>query len=148
MSEALFQEAARDIAEMEAFLATFNFTLDKVPSDGGWTASQCLAHLADAEISLSLRIRMMLTSEDYNFAGWDEDAFAELKKDRDSRTSVAVFNSLRTSNIELLSGLNEQQLVRMGRKANGEPISIIDYFAAMSRHVRNHLEQASKAAQG
>lgn len=148
MTDLIFQQANGDIAEVEAFLASFGLTMDKVPADGGWTASQCLAHLADAEISLSLRIRMMLTSDDYNFSNWDEDAFAVLKRDRDPKTSVSVFKSLRTSNVELLEGLNSEMLARTGKRANGEPISIIDYFSMMSRHVRSHLAQAVKAAQG
>jgi len=121
--------------------------MDKVPNDGGWTASQCLAHLADAEISLALRIRMMLTSKDYKFANWDEDAFAALRTHRDPNGSLEVFRSLRRSNLELLSDLSESQFELTGIRANGEAIKLIDYVAMMSRHVRNHLEQAMRAAQ-
>jgi len=126
----------------------FRLTINRIPSDGGWTASQCLAHLADAEISLALRIRMMLTSERYSFANWDEDAFAAIKIDRDPQTSVAVFRSIRESNLEILAGLKSSDFERTGIRANGETITLGDYVAMMSRHVRAHLEQAVKAAQG
>jgi hypothetical protein len=122
--------------------------MDRKPADGGWTASQCLAHLADAEISLSLRMRMMLTADDYNFTSWDEDAFAVIKEDREPKNSVDTFNSLRRGNLEILETLDESKLTRTGIRQNGEKISIIDYVALMSRHVRVHLEQAVKAAQG
>jgi len=148
MSREIIETSQKDIAEVEGFFTAFRLTMNRIPSDGGWTASQCLAHLADAEISLALRIRMMLTSERYSFANWDEDAFAAIKIDRDPQTSVAVFRSIRESNLEILAGLKSSDFERTGIRANGETITLGDYVAMMSRHVRAHLEQAVKAAQG
>lgn len=148
MSSEIIESSRQDIAKVEEFFRAFRLTMDRAPSDGGWSASQCLAHLADAEISLSLRIRMMLTSASYNFANWDEDAFAAIKVDRDPQTSVEVFKSLRESNLEILAGLRAEDYKRTGIRANGEAITIEDYVAMMSRHVRAHLEQAVAAAQG
>jgi len=148
MSREIIETSQKDIAEVEGFFTAFRLTINRIPSDGGWTASQCLAHLADAEISLALRIRMMLTSERYSFANWDEDAFAAIKIDRDPQTSVAVFRSIRESNLEILAGLKSSDFERTGIRANGETITLGDYVAMMSRHVRAHLEQAVKAAQG
>jgi pyruvate/2-oxoglutarate/acetoin dehydrogenase E1 component len=90
----------------------------------------------------------MLTSDDYNFMSWDEDAFAVIKEDREPKTSVDTFNSLRKGNLEILGSLDSAKLARAGVRQNGEKITIIDYVAMMSRHVRAHLEQAVKAAQG
>jgi len=146
MSQEVFAQYMEDVARVQEFYDTFSFSLDKVPSDGGWTASQCLAHICDAEISLSLRIRMILTSDNYQFSNWDEDAFAAIKVNRDARTSVETFSTLRRNNLDLLSGLNDSQLQKTGIKANGEPISLIDYVGYMSKHVRTHLEQAVAAS--
>ena len=147
MTKEIFSDYLDDVRRVEEFFQTFAFSLDKVPADGGWTASQCLAHICDAEISLSLRIRMILTCENYQFSSWDEDAFAAIKKDRDARVSVETFKILRKNNHNLLEGMSDSQLRRVGIKANGEPISLIDYVAYMSKHVRTHLEQAVAAAQ-
>lgn len=146
MSQEIFKTYREDIDRVQEFYDTFSFNLDKVPSDGGWTASQCLAHICDAEISLSLRIRMILTSERYQFSSWDEDAFAAIKVDRDAKESVSTFTALRRNNLDLLSGLSQSQLQRPGVKANGEEISLIDYVSYMSKHVRAHLEQAVAAS--
>ncbi|MEY5018166.1 MAG: hypothetical protein RJB54_84 [Actinomycetota bacterium] len=146
MSQEVFAQYMEDVLRVQEFYDTFSFSLDKVPSDGGWTASQCLAHICDAEISLSLRIRMILTSDNYQFSNWDEDAFAAIKVNRDARTSVETFSALRRNNLDLLSGLNDSQLQKTGIKANGEPISLIDYVGYMSKHVRTHLEQAVSAS--
>lgn len=147
MAIEIFEQCRADIAEVERFASVFSLSMDKKPSDGGWTASQCLAHLADAEISLALRIRMMLTSDGYKFSSWDEDAFAVIKEDRDPRISIETFKSLRLGNIEILQSLSEKDLARTGARPNGEQITIIDYVARMSSHVRAHLEQGVRAAQ-
>ena len=148
MSKEILDQFRADMEEVAQFATTFALSMNKRPSDGGWSASQCLAHLADAEISLSLRMRMMLTSDNYNFMSWDEDAFAVIKEDREPKTSVDTFNSLRKGNLEILDSLDSSKLTRTGIRQNGEKITIIDYVALMSRHVRAHLEQAVKAAQG
>lgn len=147
MAIEIFEQCRADIAEVERFASVFSLSMDKKPSDGGWTASQCLAHLADAEISLALRLRMMLTSDGYKFSSWDEDAFAVIKEDRDPRISIETFKSLRLGNIEILQSLSEKDLARTGARPNGEQITIIDYVARMSSHVRAHLEQGVRAAQ-
>ena len=147
MSKEIFAGYIEDIARVQEFYDTFSFSLDKVPSDGGWTASQCLAHIADAEISLALRIRMMLTSDSYQFINWDEDAFAAIKVNRDARSSVETFTALRRNNLDLLQALSEAQLLKTGIKANGEPITVIDYVGYMTKHVRAHLDQAVVASQ-
>lgn len=146
MSKEILSAYREDIDRVQEFFDTFSFNLDKVPSDGGWTASQCLAHICDAEISLSLRVRMILTSENYQFSSWDEDAFAAIKVDRDARESVSTFAALRRNNLDLLQGLNDSQLQKLGIKANGESIALIDYVGYMSKHVRTHLEQAVAAS--
>jgi len=148
MSKEILDQYRADIDEVARFVSTFALSMDRKPADGGWTASQCLAHLADAEISLSLRMIMMLTTDDYNFTSWDEDLFAVIKEDREPKISVGTFNSLRNGNLEILEALDQSKLSRTGIRQNGEKISIIDYVALMSRHVRAHLEQAVKAAQG
>ena len=146
MSKEIFTQYKEDIQRVQEFFDTFAFNLDKTPSDGGWTASQCLAHICDAEISLSLRVRMILTSDKYQFSSWDEDAFAAIKKDRDAKVSVETFTSLRKNNLDLLQNLSDNQLNRLGIKANGEPISLTEYVGYMSKHVKAHLEQAVEAS--
>jgi hypothetical protein len=146
MSKVVFATYIEDVQRVQEFYDTFSFSLDKVPSDGGWTASQCLAHICDSEIALSMRMRMLLTTDNYQFASFDEDAFVAIMPNRDARASVETFAALRRNNLNLLEGLNDSQLSKVGIKGNGEPTALIDYVAYMSKHVRAHLEQAVAAA--
>jgi len=54
MSKEVFATYLDDVARVQEFYGAFSSRLDNVPSDGGWSASQCLAHICDTEISLSL----------------------------------------------------------------------------------------------
>ncbi|MEY3433799.1 MAG: hypothetical protein RL057_179, partial [Actinomycetota bacterium] len=45
MNQEVFAQYMEDVSRVQEFYDTFSFSLDKVPSDGGWTASQCLAHI-------------------------------------------------------------------------------------------------------
>jgi hypothetical protein len=146
MSKEVFATYMEDVQRVQEFYDTFSFNLDKVPSDGGWTASQCLAHLCDSEIALSMRIRMLLVTENYQFASFDEDAFVAVMPKRDARASVETFATLRRNNLDLLRGLSEAQLSRVGIRPNGETITLINYIAYMSKHVQAHLQQAVVAA--
>jgi hypothetical protein len=146
MSSGIIDELSRDIEQLREFLKTFSKTMDIKPADGGWTASQCMAHIADSEIALSLRLRMMLTTENYHFANFDEDDFANLKPDRSPQVSFDSFSSLRLGNIELVKDLSQELLARTGIRPNGESITVIDYLDRMSKHVRIHIEQAIIAA--
>lgn len=148
MSKEILDQLRGDIEEVARFATSFALTMENKPADGGWTAAQCLAHIADAEISLALRLRMMLTSDEYKFISWDEDAFAVIKEDRDPRISVDTFNANRKSNLEILDSLDNSKLARTGIRPNGEKITVIEYAGYMSKHLRAHLEQAVKAAQG
>lgn len=146
MTNGIIEELSADIDHVSEFLNTFSKTMDSRPSDGGWTASQCLAHIADSEIALSLRLRMMLTTENYHFANFDEDDFANLKLDRSPQISFDSFKYLRLGNLELVKDLNQKQLSRTGIRPNGESITVMDYLDRMSKHVRIHIEQAVTAA--
>lgn len=145
MSESVLSAYSAGVAEV-ADLLTYSATdLAKTPAVGGWSAGQVLAHLADAEISIALRIRMMFTSVDYQFLSWDEDAFADLNPARNPMASVGALTSLRRANIDLIAGMPQEMLNRTGFRQDGEPITVIDYLHRMNGHTTDHIQQALTA---
>lgn len=145
MSESVLSAYSAGVAEVADLLTYSAADLVKVPAAGGWSAGQVLAHLADAEISIALRIRMMLTTADYKFLSWDEDAFANLNPGRNPTASVGALTSLRRANIDLLAGLPPEMLDRTGFRQDGEPITVIDYLQRMNGHTTDHIQQALTA---
>lgn len=148
MSNSILDAHAAGIAQVADLLTYAPADLSKVPTDGGWSAAQVLGHLADAEISVALRIRMMFTTNDYTFLSWDEDLFANLNPNRNPIASVGVVTSLRRANLDLISGLSQSDLDRTGFRQDGSPISVIEYLDRMNNHTSDHLQQALKALAG
>jgi hypothetical protein len=145
MSNPILSEYSAGIAEVADLLTYSPTDLAKQPTAGGWSALQVLGHLADAEISIALRIRMMFTSPDYKFLAWDEDAFSELNPARNAMASVGVLTSLRRANLDLIAGLPTEMLQAVGYRQDGEPITVIDYLARMNKHTTDHIQQALTA---
>jgi hypothetical protein len=58
-------------------------TANRTPRDlnesprGEWSAAQVAAHMADAEMVYSVRLRMVLTDENPMLVGYDQDAWAD-----------------------------------------------------------------------
>jgi hypothetical protein len=145
MSNPILNAYSVGIAEVADLLTYSAADLTKQPAVGGWSAAQVLGHLADAEISIALRIRMMFTTADYKFLAWDEDAFSELNPTRSPAASVGALTSLRRANLDLISGLSEDMLQRNGYRPDGEPITVIDYLDRMNKHTSDHVQQALNA---
>ena len=148
MSNTTLDSYAAGIAQIADLLTYAPADLAKKPADGGWSAAQVLGHLADAEISIALRIRMMFTTDDYQFLSWDEDSFANLNPNRNAIASVGVVTALRRANLDLIAGLAEADLNRSGFRQDGSAITVIDYLDRMNNHTSDHLAQALKALAG
>jgi hypothetical protein len=148
MSNNILDSYAAGIAQVADLLTYAPADLANTPADGGWSAAQVLGHLADAEISIALRIRMMFTTDDYKFLSWDEDLFANLNPNRNSIASVGVVTALRRANLDLIAGIPEAELTRTGFRQDGTAITVIDYLDRMNNHTSDHLAQALKALAG
>ena len=65
-----------------------------------------LAHLADAELVIGYRMRLILASDGTVIPAFDQDAWAQTfnYNRRDSKTSVEIFRMLRENNLKLEIG--------------------------------------------
>ncbi|MFZ9283096.1 MAG: DinB family protein [Candidatus Nanopelagicales bacterium] len=148
MSNPVLDAYVAGIAQVADLLTYSPADLAKVPVDAGWSAAQVLGHLADAEISIALRMRMIFTTDSYHFLAWDEDEFANLNPNRNPIASVGVVTALRRANLDLIDGLSADFLTKTGTKLDGQPISVIDYLDRMNQHTLDHLAQAKTALAG
>jgi uncharacterized damage-inducible protein DinB len=84
--------------------------------EGKWSIVQVAAHLADSEIVLGYRYRMMLAQSGSTILGYDQDAWArELRYDQaDLDESRAQIAALRTANLRLLRSAQGERLERYG----------------------------------
>jgi hypothetical protein len=76
-----------------------------------WSINEILAHLADAEIVLSWRLRQIVAQDGATIQAYDQDVWASTfdYAHRDAKASRATFRVLRESNVSMLTSLPKQK---------------------------------------
>jgi DinB superfamily len=67
------------------------------PAPDKWSVAEIVAHLADAELAISWRLRQILANNAISIQAYDQDAWAKTFNyaKRDPRESLASFRALR-----------------------------------------------------
>lgn len=119
--------------------------LRKRPAPEKWSAAEILAHLADAEIVASWRLRSILGAPGTAIQAYDQEAWAAAGQyaKRDARKSLEQFRFLRESNLALYKSLTPQQWKHHGIHAERGEESIERLALMMAGHDINHLEQVA-----
>jgi hypothetical protein len=120
--------------------------LNHVPQRGEWSAAQVAAHLADAEMVYSVRVRMILTDDNPRLVGYDQDAWAQRLSmcDLDVAGSVARFRTLRDANLRLYESLEDDEWSRVGTHEEQGLVTIKSIVETLVGHDRGHLDQIRK----
>ncbi len=130
--------------ELVALLTTARSeALRRQPDDGEWSPATVVAHLADAELVYSVRIRMAVTADRPYLAGFDENAwvrrFAELETD--PKESLARWRALRDANLRVLASLEPDEWKLTGMHAERGEMSVTQIADLLVQHDRAHLAQ-------
>lgn len=117
--------------------------LRKRPAPEKWSPAEILAHLADAEIVTSWRVRAILGAPGTPIQAFDQDAWVVAGKyaKRDPRKSLEQFRVLRDANLALYKSLSPEQWKHYGLHAERGEESIERIVRMMAGHDINHLEQ-------
>src|SRR5436305_950856 len=77
------------------------------PEPGKWSIAEVLAHLADAEIVGSWRMRLIVGASGTTVQPFDQDVWASMFRyaERDAKQSLEVFRVLRENNLAMLKAL-------------------------------------------
>ena len=120
--------------------------LRKRPAPEKWSVSEIIAHLADAEIVIGYRIRLILGSPGVAIIGYDQDSWAASGHydKRDARKSVEQFRVLREANLALLKSLTPEQWQHYGMHSERGQESIEKTARMCAGHDINHLQQIEK----
>ncbi|HYX80749.1 MAG TPA: DinB family protein [Gemmatimonadales bacterium] len=117
--------------------------LRRRPAPQKWSVSEIVAHLADAEIVGSFRLRLILGSPGTPIVGYDPDKWVTSGHydKRDPRKSVEQFRVLREGNLALLESLEPEQWKHSGMHAERGQESIERLVRMVAGHDINHLRQ-------
>ena len=120
--------------------------LRKRPAPEKWSPAEIIAHLADAEIVVSWRIRAILGAPGTPIQAYDQDAWfaAGQYAKRDARKSLEQFRALRETNLALYKMLAPEQWKHYGMHAERGEETIERIVGMMAGHDINHLEQVER----
>lgn len=116
------------------------------PAPGKWSVVEILAHLADAEVVVSWRMRHILAANGASIQAFDQNAWASTfdYAHRDARQSLASYTALRAANISLLKKIPRPMWDSYGihQERGNESISHIVRMTA--GHDVNHYLQVER----
>jgi hypothetical protein len=117
------------------------------PSPGEWSVVECLAHLADGELIISARSRWILSEEEPDIVGYDQDLWVSRlgQAGEDPGTLLDVFTALRRWNLDLWARTPLADRARIGLHRERGPESYELTFRLAAGHDRVHLAQARRA---
>jgi hypothetical protein len=120
--------------------------LRKRPAPDKWSVAEIVAHLADAEIVGSWRIRSILGAPGTPLQAYDQNAWVAAGQyaKRDPLKSVSLFRTLREANLALFKTLTPEQWQHHGMHAERGKETIEHIVRMFAGHDINHLQQIER----
>lgn len=113
------------------------------PAPGKWSVAEIVAHLADAEIVASWRMRLIIGASGTTIQPFDQDVWASVFRygQRDAKQSVEVFRVLRENNLAMLKAIPPESWESYGMHLERGKESIAHLTRMFAGHDTNHLKQ-------
>ena len=115
-------------------------------SPGKWSVRQVIAHLADSELVVGWRVRMILATDAPDIIGVDQDIWAERMRYDDiaAQVSLATFKALREWNLLIYDNATPQQLQRFGVHSERGEESVAHIIRLYAGHDILHQRQIAR----
>jgi hypothetical protein len=116
---------------------------DFVTAPGKWSVRQIIAHLADVELVLAMRMRLVIAQDNPVLTAMDQEAWARNLDyaRRKPKQSLETFRRLRAENHELLKGLPETAFERQGTHTERGIVTLRKLVEDYCGHTENHARQ-------
>jgi len=113
------------------------------PEPGKWSIAEILAHLADAEIAGSWRMRLIIGASGTTVQPFDQDAWASVFEygKRDAKRSLEVFRVIRENNLAMLKALPPESWDNFGMHLERGKETITHMTRMFAGHDTNHVRQ-------
>lgn len=120
--------------------------LQRQPEPGKWSIAEILAHLADAEIVASWRMRSILGANGTTLQPFDQDAWASVFQygKRDAKQSLEVFRVLRENNLAMLKKIPRESWDHYGIHLERGKETISHLARMFAGHDTNHTLQIER----
>jgi hypothetical protein len=124
--------------------------LRRAERPGKWSVIEVIQHLADAELVISFRVRMVLIEEQPELQAYDQDRWAtELRYvEVPLELALAQLRGLRAANLRLWRTLTPEQRQRTGLHSERGPESVDLIIRMMAGHDLVHRRQIDRILGG
>lgn len=111
-----------------------------------WSIKHVIQHLADSEVVLAWRLRMVLSHDRPALAGYDQDLWSERLgyEDIHTKEALATFAALRKANIRLMKRASPEDLQRVGVHSERGEESVAHMMRLYAGHDLLHLNQIDR----
>lgn len=122
--------------------------LSKRPAAGKWSITEILAHLADAEVVGSWRMRIVLNQNGAPIHAFDQDIWATTfnYQKSDPKRSLETFRVLRENNLAMLKKLPKELWENYGQHTERGKETVMQIVRMFAAHDLNHLGQVEQIA--
>jgi hypothetical protein len=122
--------------------------LSRRPAASKWSIAEILAHLADAEVVASWRMRIILSQNGAPIHAFDQDVWANTFKyeKSDPKRSLETFRVLRENNLAMLKSLPKESWENYGLHQERGKETITHITRMFAAHDLNHLKQVEDLA--
>lgn len=116
------------------------------PAEGKWSIKEVIAHLADHEVVLGSRYRLVAAMDRPTITGYDQDAFVErLGVDKSCTEDLLKdFAAVRKANVRLLQRLPQNARSRIGVHSERGEESLEDMLVMYAGHDLIHERQIER----
>jgi len=119
------------------------------PEAGKWSIAEILAHLADAEIAGSWRMRCSIGASGTTMQPFDQDVWASVfqYRERDAKRSLETFRVLRENNLAMLKELSPDKWEHYGMHMERGKETVAHVVRMFAGHDTNHTLQMMQLKQ-
>ena len=118
-------------------------SLSAHPIPGKWSAREVVQHLADSEMKSAVRLRKLLTEEEPQIQGYDQEQYATTLRynERPIAPALDALRGARATTGQLLDAMTDADWSRAGTHSESGRYTAEDWLRIYADHAHNHAAQ-------
>ena len=132
-----YEEVARSLEGFD------EAALSAHPIHGKWSAREVVQHLADSEMNSAIRLRKLLTEDDPQIQGYDQEHYAVGMRynERPIEPALDALRGARATTGQLLDRMTDADWSRAGTHSESGRYTAEDWLRIYADHAHNHAAQ-------